>query len=516
LYRDFDEAFGSELLRMAPGDTITDKGFVSTSLKPVGKMQIFAPAGAHAIAVMNHLPNQAAQEEVLLDRNSTLEYMRMTDDGVHVFKLRTQQESLNDVKPQETKVASLKGSTGDPDLISTANITATEKKAVGNSNTTFFRPDVATMKLVPEMYEHNVGLLKDKKTYLMRPADMKGSSDQVVRSVTDHIKDNMRWLYETVPSDVRNAAAGWYRGAHKLVEEQATKHGVSVATVAGVYARLSPQKLWDMNIDMGNRVLDIYLTKQDMVWSNEMTAKLATFAKEERSAALVAMGDKLKGKKLSQLETSTEKAAWVRIYDEAHNSPKYSVHSPDGAVVGEKPKLAWNTLDNIAGAIEIIEAKGDRTKISEALGTKHKIRSFYNNILDPDSRNDDVTFDTHMVGAAWLRALGGSSAPVLHSLLSGGPAGAKNAQGSALNGIKGLYPVYADATRELAKDLGIRPHELQAVVWTAKLGRMLNIKDAAAAQIDKVWKQYQAGKIELPDVHKQIDKIVPFKRPEWA
>jgi hypothetical protein len=97
LYRDFDEAFGSELLRMAPGDTITDKGFVSTSLKPVGKMQILAPAGAHAIAVMNHLPNQAAQEEVLLDRNSTFEYMRMTDDGVHVFKLREQQESLRNV-----------------------------------------------------------------------------------------------------------------------------------------------------------------------------------------------------------------------------------------------------------------------------------------------------------------------------------------------------------------------------------------------------------------------------------
>jgi hypothetical protein len=44
------------------------------------------------------------------------------------------------------------------------------------------------------------------------------------------------------------------------------------------------------------------------------------------------------------------------------------------------------------------------------------VRSFYNNILDPDSPNDDVTVDTHAIGAAWMMPIGGSSTQVVQGL----------------------------------------------------------------------------------------------------
>lgn len=424
---------------------------------------------------------------------------------------------------EPVKQPRLVGSKGHPDLISTANITAKQGKgALGNSDADFFRADVATMRLLPDLYEHNVGLMRDQTDYTRRPLDADGTTDQVARRAMDMAKANMRWLYDTTPADIRDRVANWYHGAGKLAEEQVEKFAgnkvvpITKATVAGVYARLSPQKLWDMNVEMGNRVLDIYVNQQNTKWSARMEAKAKELTADKKNAELHKALPNLRGKKLSQLETLTEKAAWIRVYDQANHSSVYPVLTPEGDRVGTKPKLAWTSFPNIAGAVEIIEANGDRVKISGALGERHKIRSFYNNILDPDSGNDDVTFDTHMVGAAWLRSIGGDDAAVLHSLQSGGTTGAKNAAGSAKNGIKGLYPVYADAVREMASELKITPNAVQAIVWTAKLGRMLNIKDADAAQVDRIWRAYQAGAMEIDEVHTLIDKVVPFKRPEWS
>ena len=42
-------------------------------------------------------------------------------------------------------------------------------------------------------------------------------------------------------------------------------------------------------------------------------------------------------------------------------------------------------------AVKALESGGNREVISEAMGKQHKVRSFYNNILDPHSPNGDVT-----------------------------------------------------------------------------------------------------------------------------
>ena len=99
----------------------------------------------------------------------------------------------------------------------------------------------------------------------------------------------------------------------------------------------------------------------------------------------------------------------------------------------------------------------------------HKVRSFFNNILDPHSKNGDVTVDTHAVGAALLRQLTGADAAVLHNFgdapnKADKPEGWEAAGSSVKTGLTGLYPVYAQAYREAAKDLGIQPRQLQSAI----------------------------------------------------
>lgn len=87
------------------GDALVDKGFISTSLTleaaqfatsitqdadNVGQMLILAPKGSKALAVYDYAPTYAGQQEVLIARNSRLEYLGDDEEGTKVFKLQQQ------------------------------------------------------------------------------------------------------------------------------------------------------------------------------------------------------------------------------------------------------------------------------------------------------------------------------------------------------------------------------------------------------------------------------------------
>lgn len=126
--------------------------------------------------------------------------------------------------------------------------------------------------------------------------------------------------------------------------------------------------------------------------------------------------DHVRGKTLGELDTPAKKALWIRTYDEAHSDRAFRQMSPDGTrgdwyrnLDGSRSKAAWQTLSGVANAVGALESGGDRDKLSALMGDRHKVRSFYNNILDPHSPDADVTIDTHAVGAALLRPLSGAS-----------------------------------------------------------------------------------------------------------
>ncbi len=177
---------------------------------------------------------------------------------------------------------------------------------------------------------------------------------------------------------------------------------------------------------------------------------------------------------------------------------------------GKPARAAWQSTPAIAAAIEAMDSKGDLKVISEALGEKHKVRSFYNNIAAPLAPNGDVTVDTHAVGVAFARPLSGKAAAVMQALATSPqgekPPGWQAARQSKVSGLKGTYAIYADAYREVAAELGVLPQQLQAVTWQAKR-ELFSIGDKKKAEVEREWVSYHDGTQTLKQTQQNVLSI---------
>ena len=337
----------------------------------------------------------------------------------------------------------------------------------------------------------------------------------------DHIKSNLLALYNSVSPEYRERAKQWYVGANKLSQEAADKYGLTLAQVAGVMASLSPQKDWYMNYDLGIRTIDSYTKIQP---TDEFTKPMATafrrMIKKQNPAPRKVLNATLKainGKQFQDLNTY-EKAVFIRFYDTVNNPERsHRIITPEGdladfqrTVKGEKSGTAWNGFGDIEKAVSIIE-NGARDNIDVQLGMMHKVRSFYNNILDPMSDQGDVTIDTHAVAAGHLRPFSGNHKEVMQNFKMGGS--------SAITGAVGAYGLYADAYRAAAAEVGILPREMQSITWEAVRGLFTpSYKGQQKNQdtIANIWKRYDAGDITIDQARQEIfDEAGGINRAAW-
>ena len=154
-------------------------------------------------------------------------------------------------------------------------------------------------------------------------------------------------------------------------------------------------------------------------------------------------------------------------------------------------------MNEIGKALSILE-DGSHENISGQLGEAHKVRNFYNNILDPNNPAGHVTIDTHAVAAGMLKPLSVNSLEVKDNF--GGI-------GSKQTGAKGLYALYADAYRQAAGELGIQPRQLQSVVWEEIRNQFPDEFKRAGTHpqaIENIWKGYDAGKTTLEQTRQAV------------
>ena len=454
----------------------------------------------------------------------------------------------------------------------------------------YMQPSVATMQglTVPggfeslkpkqqndinESFKQNMDLYKNADFYPnFRPEDLKGTPQQIAAAVVRHMANNIEYFYNKASDLIRENGLAWYGKVHDLIADQSKQTGIPLASVTGVYAALSPNKNWDINLEIAHRMTDIWATQQDHKFDDLMKKQMPTTltakggaaqtenAKANRAKVREQVMKELPGKSLAEVTDPAMKAWWIRIYDEAHNplvvdakgnqtpDSKQMYHifdpkSPDGmgpiarniptraqAAAGEPgapSKIVWHSKNMMANAVKCLLANGDPEKISKAIGEQHKVRSFYNDMLAPHSPNQDVTGDTHHTGVALGRPLGSTSIPVAHNFgsnpnsKSGEPplAGYKPTAGAgaAVTGAQGLYGLQADATRLAAKELGLKDaNGLQAVVWEVKrqsFGRLGKGSEPVKAAIDDEWRNYAKGKQSQTET---MDKIWDMTQKEIA
>jgi hypothetical protein len=396
--------------------------------------------------------------------------------------------------------------------------------------------DLAALKSTPELYGKNVDLLREYPNVQTRVAQ-NPSHDAVANHFIDHVTDNLLALHDMIPEEIRNRSKLWYEGANKIAHQWAKEYNLPVHSVAGVLAALSPQKDWYQNVSLAKRVLETmrgnggnyyhgfpFNEKMHNTFNN-----IEAFQKPEYQGIL----NILHGKTLGDLDRlnldsktkNAAKAIWIRLHDQSYNSPSFQIISPEGNVgenvltqKGAPAKLGWGSAVEISKAIRSIEAAQDPDALSQLMGEKHKVRNFYNNILSPNSRHGDVTIDTHAVAAGLWRPLTGKSLEVAHNFANSTPKGMPAAGGSAISGVQGTYPLYAEAYRRAAAARGILPREMQSITWEAIRGMFPEDWKTKKnmAKIDDIWNQYRRGRVSAQDARSMVHEAAGgIQHPSW-
>lgn len=410
-----------------------------------------------------------------------------------------------------------------PDWIGTRLVTS--KKATPSSSPEIV--DLDAMRAVPELFKHNVGLVQ---AYPNMPKGG-GKPEEVATRFIDHVKSNLLWLHDKVDPQTAARSAKWYDGGRKIVDDWSRQYGRQDSSVAAAIAALSPQKDWFQNVSLAERVLQT-AAKPDVKFTPEM---LSTF----KSIPALNKPDykplikQIEGKSLDQIdgmslpadEKAVVKALWVRLYDQAHRSPSYKLVTPEGEfgdtvknMSGSESRVAWGSLVEVSKALRALDG-GGATAIGPLMGQKHKVRNFYNNLLDPQSQRGDVTIDTHAVAAGLLRPLSGNSLEVAHNFANYPGKGLPSAAGSAISGIQGTYPLYAEAYRKAAQERGLLPRQMQSITWEAVRGLFPDtFKNAKnTAEIDAIWRAHRNGETSLEQARQAVfDRAGGINPPDWA
>ena len=360
---------------------------------------------------------------------------------------------------------------------------------------------------------------------------------ETAQNVISRMTDNIVSLYDM--SDrlgIAKDSANWYRGANRIALGLSDRFGVSDTKAAGVLAALSPGKDWYQNVGMGERIIKHNAELgNNAPWTPEMDA-IATTEKKGGSKGGTAWQkqkefETVRGRPWGEMETPLQKAMWIRAYDEAHFGTNFREVSPEGDILGvvatksgAPSKLVHQSFDNMAKAIRILDGDGTLESISPELGGAHKVRNFFNNILNPDSPKD-VTVDTHQIAAGLFRPLGQNSNEVNQGLTGASSVGTSarwSNLGKAETGMRGSYGLYFDATTEAAKLREVLPREMQSVSWeqlrTLFPKEMKNNKGFISS-VDAIWRMVDDGTLDANGAREMIiaeaEKVGAGGVPSW-
>lgn len=338
----------------------------------------------------------------------------------------------------------------------------------------------------------------------------------------EQARDNLLFMHDLMPKDAAARAQLWYPGAHEITGTSAEKYGIPHEASAGNAAVLSPSKDWFQNVYQHDKTLE-WLDRDPKITA-DMIAKAASMPVYQKDPATIPLMKGLIGRRLSNLSVE-EQALAIRAMDELANpSQVYPRVSPEGVrgdpvmnKDGSTRSNVWQSFENIGKSIQAATSGADMELISKLMGGAHKVRGFYNNIIAPDegAKFGDVTGDTHHVAASLFRPIGGSNVEVGHALDTA-KTGQPGAPVSATTGMKGFYPLYADAAREAAALRDLPARAMQSITWEA--GRSLFDNKSAKMQrlVDAIWQAHGAGEKTAQQAREEIVKTMGgFTPPSW-
>jgi RadC-like JAB domain/Large polyvalent protein associated domain 22 len=371
---------------------------------------------------------------------------------------------------------------------------------------------------------------------LLTTEERRRSPEAQLEAFVARAADNLRFLWrQAQAAGWAERARRWYVGAHRIAERLAHRGDLTLEQAVGVIAVLSPQQEWFRNVDNAFRVVDIaqWAARTNPVFTPEFFAAYvareeeaigtATRGSEDHIRATVDKRRRYVGLRWRELD-ATGRALLLRQVDEATNPREFHLVTPEGQFgeraasdrTGGEQQGRWNTLKHIANALSIIE-DGTALNISRRLGSGHKVRSFYGNIVDP-SWSGAVTIDSQAIAAALLVPTATDHPAVTRTM--------DKPPGIDAAGVKGLNPVFAEAyhraAAHLSKETGARvlPREVQSVTWeVVRLLFTANQKQnkTLARDVEAVWKEHRRGSIRAHGARTRILTLAGgVGSPSWG
>tara|TARA_R110000822_G_scaffold50138_7_gene131219 strand:- start:1925 stop:3835 length:1911 start_codon:yes stop_codon:yes gene_type:complete len=358
---------------------------------------------------------------------------------------------------------------------------------------------------------------------------LRGNPRERAEGYIEQATGNLHFLHQSMNEaphlgeEITQRMSHWYDGANQISKSWSQKYGIDQWRMSGVLASLSPQKDWFQNVSLAERLVDTVSTQAGKVASPEMI----TWAKAHYTPAQATRMSRTGNMSLTEMDAS-DKALWVRAYDEVYNPKNHRRVTPEGEFGsymtnknGAAKKIAWGSMEEIEKAIIALEAP-DVATFALRLGPNHKVRSFYNNIETPMGRYGDTTMDTHAVAAAQLMPLSGNTPQVSHNFGSSlapknQPKNYTGAANSSIYGNRGSYPINQEAYTRFAEQAGVLPRQGQSITWEGV--RLLFpdvMKNKLKGPIGDIWKQFDSGAIGLNDARRMVmEKAGGFGTPDW-
>ena len=423
---------------------------------------------------------------------------------------------------------------GQEHTVSTRFPTAKSREVDPSTNLLFINGDIIK----------NDSRLSEKAANLIKGYNLSGNSKLYVNFsneeiIEDHIQamtNNILFVHDTYPEQFRERSSLWYDGARDIIDRFSKTYNYPPEVVAAAIATQSPQKDWYMNVSLAERVLDISRNHGNKEFTPEMmeTAKRIYSKPVYKEALNYISNPKRNSTNLDNLNHSLHKAMWIRIFDETYNDRGHRIITPEGQFLdyarrkdGNKKLTGWGTNKEISSAVQALELRGDQSlqQISIILGDRHKVRSFYNNMISPMSPDGHSTIDTHAVAVAFLKPLSGKSVEVDHNFGVYTGEGRSKIYGvipnSSITGARGMYGLIADAYARAAEQRGVLPRQMQSITWEPIRGLFPDTFKNQKQNVDKIngiWDSYIDGGLTLDQTRQEIINATPdgFTEPSWA
>ena len=340
--------------------------------------------------------------------------------------------------------------------ISTTAPTPVQAEKMGFHNTSDHTINSDMMRENPEAFAHNMDLISE---YM---PTRKRTPEGIFKDSKDWLQGNLEYFHDQAPQGYIKRSGNWYKGANAVANDMSEAYDIPIEAAGGVLARLSPSMDWNMNVDQGDRLADI--------WRNHQNSRIPSRHWNDGVNPTLEKMPELIGTKLKDMPDDEARAAWIRAFNDQTTPNHYQLVTPEGALSelvrtqkGDPASMMWQSNGNLAKAVGMLRDPSPEN-ISRLLGLGgHKIRNFYNNIVDP-FHPFDTTIDTHAVSGAMGIPYSQSGIPVGHAFGGGAIPGV--VAGSAKSGgANGTYGLFADAYRDAAQNKGLLSQALQSPIW---------------------------------------------------